>query len=279
MPKIFKTDNYLYSLLIIFILIMTSLLLAFAVYKQKDIINDKNFLEQSQAALVKIGRDLTINELEQIVADIKYLNTSPLFLEYVNNGMDKNSVEDEWMVFSDSKMKYDQLRYLDDQGNELLRINYNKGQPEIVAEDLLQNKKDRYYFTETIKLGPGEIYMSKFDLNIEGDSIEQPEKPMIRFGIPVFDKNNVKTGVFVANYLGENIKQKLFDLTDGTVGSIQLINKDSYWLIGPDKVKEWGFMYPGRENYTFKDIFPSEWERITKEKKGHFFTNAYAASN
>lgn len=143
MPKTFKTDNYLYSLLIIFILIMTSLLLAFAVYKQKDIINDKNFLEQSQAALVKIGRDLTINELEQIVADIKYLNTSPLFLEYVNNGMDKNSVEDEWMVFSDSKMKYDQLRYLDDQGNELLRINYNKGQPEIVPEDLLQNKKDR----------------------------------------------------------------------------------------------------------------------------------------
>ena len=251
---------------------MTSLLLAFAVYKQKDIINDKNFLEQSQAALVKIGRDLTINELEQIVADIKYLNTSPLFLEYVNNGMDKNSVEDEWMVFSDSKMKYDQLRYLDDQGNELLRINYNKGQPEIVAEDLLQNKKDRYYFTETIKLGPGEIYMSKFDLNIEGDSIEQPEKPMIRFGIPVFDKNNVKTGVFVANYLGENIKQKLFDLTDGTVGSIQLINKDSYWLIGPDKAKEWGFMYPGRENYTFKNLFPSEWERISKEKKGHFYT-------
>ena len=66
-----------------------------------------------------------------------------MFLEYVNNGMDKNSVEDEWMVFSDSKMKYDQLRYLDDQGNELLRINYNKGQPEIVPEDLLQNKKDR----------------------------------------------------------------------------------------------------------------------------------------
>lgn len=272
MPKTFKTDNYLYSLLIIFILLMTSLLLAFAVYKQKDIINDKNFLEQNQAALVKIGRDLTINELEQIVADIKYLNTSPLFLEYVNNGKEKNSVENEWKVFSDSKMKYDQLRYLDDQGNELLRINYNKGQPEIVPEDLLQNKKDRYYFTETIKLGPGEIYMSKFDLNIEGNSIEKPEKPMIRFGIPVFDKNNFKTGVFVANYLGENIKQKLFDLTDGTVGSIQLINKDSYWLIGPDKAKEWGFMYPGRENYTFKNIFPSEWERITKEKKGHFFT-------
>ena len=92
--------------------------------------------------------------------------------------MDKNSVENEWEAFSDSKMKYDQLRYLDDQGNELMRINYNNGNPEKVPEKLLQNKKDRYYFTETIKLGPGEIYMSKFDLNIEGNSIEQPVKPM-----------------------------------------------------------------------------------------------------
>lgn len=272
MLKIFKTDNYLYSLLIIFILLITSLVLAFAVYKQKDIVNDKNYLEQSQAALVKIARDLTINELEQIVTDIKYLNASPLFLEYVNKAKQKNSVENEWRVFSDSKKKYDQLRYLDDQGNELLRINFNNGRPEIVAENRLQNKRDRYYFTETIKLGSGEIYMSKFDLNIEGNVIEQPEKPMIRFGIPVFDKNNVKTGVFVTNYLGDNLKHKLLDITDSTVGGLQLINKDSYWLVGPDKAKEWGFMYPGRENYTFKNIFPSEWERITKEKKGHFFS-------
>jgi hypothetical protein len=242
MAKIFKTDNYFFSLLIIFILTMTILVLSLSVYKQKDVVNDKNFLEQNQAALVKIGRDLTINELEQIVTDIKYLNTSPLFLEYINNGMDKNSVENEWEAFSDSKMKYDQLRYLDDQGNELMRINYNNGNPERVTEELLQNKKDRYYFTETIKLGPGEIYMSKFDLNIEGNSVEQPEKPMIRFGLPVFDKDNVKTGVFVANYLGEKIKQKFLNLTDGTAGSLQLINKDSYWLIGPDKAKEWGFM-------------------------------------
>lgn len=272
MPKVIKTDNYLYSLTAIFILIIISLVLVFSVYKQKDIVNDKNFLEQNQAALVKIARDLTINELEQIVTDMKYLETSPLFLEYVNKGKEKNSVENEWVVFSDSKMKYDQLRYLDDQGNELLRVNYNNGRPETVPENLLQNKKDRYYFTETIKLGSGEIYMSNFDLNIEGNSIEQPEKPMIRFGIPVFDKNNVKRGVFVANYLGEQIRQKFLNLTDTTVGSLQLINKDSYWLAGPDKAKEWGFMYPERQHYNFKNLFPSEWERITKEKKGHFFT-------
>lgn len=272
MPKMFKTDNYLYFLLIIFILTITSFVLVFSVYKQKDIINAKNFLEQNQAAIVKIGRDLTINELEQIVTDIKYLDTSPLFLNYVNKGKEKNSVENEWVVFSDSKMKYDQLRYLDDQGNELLRINYNKGQPEIVTENQLQNKKDRYYFTESIKLGPGEIYMSKFDLNIEGSSIEHPEKPMIRFGVPVYDKKNVKKGVFVANYFGEIIRHKLINLADSTAGDLQLINKDGYWLLGPDKDKEWGFMYPGGENHTFKNSFPSEWERITKEKKGHFFT-------
>ena len=75
MPKVIKTDNYLYSLTAIFILIIISLVLVFSVYKQKDIVNDKNFLEQNQAALVKIARDLTINELEQIVTDMKYLET------------------------------------------------------------------------------------------------------------------------------------------------------------------------------------------------------------
>jgi diguanylate cyclase (GGDEF)-like protein len=251
---------------------MTFLVLAFAVYKQKDIVNHKKLLEQNQMALVEIARDFTINELEETVNDIKYLNASPLFLEYINSGTGKNIVENEWAAFSGSKMKYDQLRYLDNNGNELLRINFNKGKPEIVPENRLQNKKDRYYFTETIKLGPGKIYMSKFDLNIEGNLIEQPEKPMIRFGTPVFNKNNVKTGIFVANYLGEKIKQDFLNLTDSTAVSLQLINKEGYWLAGPDKSKEWGFMYPGRENYTFKNMFPSEWEHIAKEKKGHIFT-------
>jgi len=273
MPKTIKTDNYLYSLMIIFILTMTFFILAFTVYKEKDVINDKKLLEQNQTALVEIGRDFTVNELEQIINDIKYLSTSPLFLEYINKDRGKNSIENEWIAFSDSKMKYDQLRYLDSHGNELLRINFNKGKPEIVSENLLQNKKDRYYFTETMKLCPGEIYMSKFDLNIEGTSIEQPEKPMIRFGIPIYDKNNVKTGVFVANYLGEKIKQNFINLTGhNAAGDLQLINKNGYWLAGPDKTKEWGFMYPERKNYTFKNMFPSEWERIIKEKKGHFFT-------
>ena len=150
MPKTFKTDNYFFSLLIIFILTMTILVLSLSVYKQKDVVNDKNFFFYNQAALVKIGRDLTISELEQIVTDIKYLNTSPLFLEYLNNGMDKNNVENEWEVFSRTKMKYDQLRYLDSEGNELLRVNFNNGRPEIIPEDRLQNKKDRYYYSKCI---------------------------------------------------------------------------------------------------------------------------------
>ena len=62
MPKIFKTDDYFFYLPIIFILTMTILVLSLSVYKQKDVVNDKNFLKQNQAALVKIGRDLTISE-------------------------------------------------------------------------------------------------------------------------------------------------------------------------------------------------------------------------
>ncbi len=66
----------------------------------------------------------------------------------------------------------DQL--LDNDGMEILRVNYNNGKPEAVPQDKLQNKASRYYFTESQKLGPNEIYVSPFDLNIENGKIEQP---------------------------------------------------------------------------------------------------------
>ncbi len=73
-------------------------------------------------------------------------------------------------------------------GMEPLRVNFNNGNPVIVPQDQLQNKRGRYYFDEAITLNEGEIFISPFDLNVEHGAIEQPQKPMIRFATPVFDQ-------------------------------------------------------------------------------------------
>ena len=95
---------------------------------------------------------------------------------------------------------YDQIRFLDNTGKEVVRINYNDGNPAIVPQSQLQDKKDRYYFQEAIALAPEETYISPMDLNIEHGEIEVPLKPMIRFGTPVFNSNGHRQGIVLINY-------------------------------------------------------------------------------
>ena len=72
---------------------------------------------------------------------------------------------------------YDQVRFLDKNGQELIRVNFNDGKPALVSEEQLQNKAKRYYFADTFALEPGRIFVSPFDLNVEQGQVELPLKP------------------------------------------------------------------------------------------------------
>ncbi len=166
---------------------------------------------------------------------------------------------------------YDQIRLLDENGMELVRVNYNSGIPYIVAPGELQNKKGRYYFEEAFALEKGEVYVSPFDLNIEHSQIEIPHKPMLRFAIPVFDSHGRKRGVILLNYLGEKIRNSFFSVADHTQGyRSMLLNSDGYWLKGPDPEAEWGFMFEDRREKTFAKIFPGAWKKIIGDESSQF---------
>jgi hypothetical protein len=75
-----------------------------------------------------------------------------------------------------AKPNFDQIRYIDREGLEKLRVNSNGGRPTVVPEEQLQDKSGRYYFTDGMAVPPGEIYMSQMDLNVERGQIELPHK-------------------------------------------------------------------------------------------------------
>ncbi|MBM4457264.1 MAG: ATP-binding protein [Chloroflexi bacterium] len=54
---------------------------------------------------------------------------------------------------------------LDENGNELVRVDWDGQQARLISPDQLQNKADRPYFQETMKLAAGEVYLSPVDLN------------------------------------------------------------------------------------------------------------------
>ncbi len=168
---------------------------------------------------------------------------------------------------------YDKARLIDESGMEILRVNYSNGHPAVVPQEKLQNKKGRYYFDDAFMLDRGEVFVSPLDLNIEHGEIEQLLKPVIRFAMPVFDRQGEKRGIVLLNYLGARLLENFTGHVNTSRGSqAMLLNADGYWLKGPNPEDEWGFMYEDRKDRTFANAYPEAWKRIKFEESVQFET-------
>ena len=164
--------------------------------------------------------------------------------------------------------RYAQIRLLDKQGNEVIRIDQR---PDLslqqIPENQLQNKKHRYYFENALQLNAGDIYASQFDLNVEDGKVEYPIKPMIRFATPIYSKKDKPIGVGVVNYNGKEIIQTMMNFNAHRGDQVYLINDDGYYLKANDPNKEWGFMLPERKQFRFSEEHPDVWAMMLKNEK------------
>ena len=165
---------------------------------------------------------------------------------------------------------YDQIRFIDQNGMEQIRINFNNGRYTFVPDNELQNKADRYYFKETIKLNLSQISVSPLDLNIEHGKIEYPLKPMIRFGMPVFDFEGRKMGIVLLNYLGDKLIDHLDSIHASSAGTVMLINSDGFYLKAAQPEDEWGFLFTDRKNKKMALTNPIAWGQIANVEEGQF---------
>jgi diguanylate cyclase len=180
----------------------------------------------------------------------------------------KAHLQEEFLTFVRHKGLYDQVRLLNADGREVVRVNFNNGRPRVVAEERLQNKRDRYYFTEAAAAPRGAVYISDFDLNMENNRIERPLKPVIRFSQPIFSDQDRFLGVLVLNYLGQRVLDRLVEEGRLDDGELMLIDSDGYWLLSPEPELQWGFMLPERGRHRFSRIFSKEWQTMAADTKG-----------
>ncbi|MCI5137501.1 MAG: hypothetical protein D3922_03595, partial [Candidatus Electrothrix sp. AR1] len=117
--------------------------------------------------------------LKKITRDLLYLAGQSSLIDQITHP-DQEEPEQlarNFTNFSRIKGYYDQIRWIDETGMERVRVDYAPDGPKITPSDLLQNKHERYYVTETLKLSLGEIFISPLDLNIERGQVEYPFKP------------------------------------------------------------------------------------------------------
>ena len=164
--------------------------------------------------------------------------------------------------------RYDQIRLIDMQGNERIRMNYNANSTHIVKAKNLQNKRYSKYFQEGVKLSHGQVYVSPMELNVEYDEVEIPYKPVVRFVTPIMNDKGEKLGLVVMNYLATELLQNFRDQMELRIsGQGMLIDPDGYWMSNHDRSNEWGGSLENVDQ-KFENLYPEAWATIDSHDGG-----------
>ena len=221
-------------------------------------------------ATESIGR--TIQDTSR---DLRYLADETALIQVLDNPSEKNlsTLAADWISFSLNKQMYDKIRWIDESGNERLRINYAQGRPIRVPYSELQDKSKRYFFADVFKLNAGEIFVSPLDLNVERGEIEIPYKPTIRLGMPIFDSKGRKRGILLINYLASDLLNAFEKSFRSNKLTGWLVNLDGYWLKSDKPEEEYAFMF-GKTEATMAARFPNAWAQIQSADAGAFVTKS-----
>lgn len=207
-------------------------------------------------------QDKLVNlRFENIVSDTLFLTNLGCLMNAFETD-DYSGVKREFRSFLAAKPIYGQLRFIDKNGMEIVRVNSGNGSVRSVPADELQDKSGRYYVREALELPRGEIYVSPLDLNVEQGVVEEPIVPMIRFVSPVFSGNDMR-GLIVINYYAAPMLEELEFLGARKLGHFLLLNPDGYYIASPDDEEEWGFMYPDRNLDRYSLNEPERWKQIS----------------
>lgn len=253
---------------------ISSFILLSAVAALAYFINNKieiDALELRERDNVELKATIIRDIVRPVISDLRYLSVTEQFRKMPDR-LDlgwRSAVADDFLAFSASKGIYEQIRFIDAAGMEMVRVDFNGSRAAPVPEDRLQDKSGRYYFVKAMEMGRSGIYMSPLDLNVEAGSIEEPFKPMLRFATPVFGRGAEAKGILILNYSGRDLLEQ-FDAASRRPGVGMLLNSDGYWLRGPSRESEWGFMFEDRGEVSFARAHPGAWKRIENAESGQF---------
>lgn len=227
--------------------------------------NKEALLRSREQAVIDEALQTLNYRLVMPQSDALYLAHKPNLRQFVSSGSasDRQRVVNEFEAFLASRLEvYDQVRYLDQRGREVVRVNNAAGAARVVPAQELQDKVDRYYVHDTLAQPSGSVYVSFFDLNVENGQVEVPYKPTIRVSSPVVDAQGGGAGLVVINFLGQTLIDRLQRIARPDGSSLWLVNGRGDWLVGPRAEDSWAFMFADRPAATLPSQYPAVWQAL-----------------
>ncbi|MFK2821871.1 sensor histidine kinase [Arcobacter sp. YIC-80] len=260
-----KRVDYLKQFIYLFILIGTSLsiLILAVTFFELEKYNKKESLKSANTEIKAKINDFN-KKYQEYNSFLSSIKNNLLFINYLENSnfTNKNNLTFLFTALMSQENDVTQLRYLDINGNEKLRLERKVKNDiiNVVYEKKLQNKFHRDYFKEVLSLEKNSVYLSKIDLNIEYNKIEIPYKPVWRFAIPIY-LDDIKKGVLIVNFFMQDFLEKLLE---SSLFDVHIFDQDKYVLVSSKNKNSWS-RYLGKnkidENQEFlikKELFHNE---------------------
>ncbi len=155
----------------------------------------------------------------------------------------KEPVYNDFIEVVRKRKKYRYISYSDENGKELIRVNFLRPDAwDVIAGDRLQNKQDAPFFKQGISAKLGEIFESEVTLNEENGILQEPYTKVVYLSTPVEDISGQKRGVVTialhADVLFKPVKDWIVDRYESATHCI--INKKGFYIAHSDPGKEWG---------------------------------------
>ena len=268
------SDQFNRSVLRNFLLISTVMTLIVILFAVPAINRFESYMtqawEQRHVRALSLLRGQLDDTLKVLLADVLLYASLPSVQAYAEQPTTENSVllSQTLLTISRHSPQYAQLRYIDNRGDEKVRVDRVGNTSVGVLANELQNKAHRYYFRNASELDRGQIYLSPIDLNMEQGVIEEPWNPMVRVATPVVNSAGEKRGVFIINYHAQHMLDHLMSDAIREVGlETEMLNSLGYWLHAENRQNMFGFMF-GRPELTLAKRMPALWERMSSQKQG-----------
>lgn len=213
------------------------------------------------------------DKFERYKQEVQFLAITPVVNKLINNDGDKEvlkkQLQDMFVALANTDNTYMQLRYIDEFGDEIVRVDSRKGVISVISEDELQNKKDRYYFTEGLLRKSSNVYVSEIDLNREGTKqiIEIPHQPVVRFSSTIFNSNSKVKGMLITNVYADTILEHALK-PNVKVGAV--LSSDGFYISHTQESKRWGGLNNLGTGENIINDYPNISERILSGGSGTF---------
>lgn len=262
-------NQFRQSFLTLFIPLALLVILAAAYFFNQAIDDQKAILKADGSLNVVSGGRAIERSLDSTVQDVLYLATiSELTAERKITRDNMRNLQRNFVLFCSTHPTYFKLRWINESGKEVLKINNLDGHISITDPHKLENKSDRFYFAASIALDPGKVYVSPMQLEIENKKIIIPYRPIIRVAAPVFDVHAHRLGVLVVTVSANDLLAKIGVSNNIYKSQNMLLNSDGYWLKSDNQEEAWGFMFDKPK--TLGNLFPAVWKKIAANEHGQF---------